>query len=330
MATTTKAENSSSYSNITNTAINANNTTGDAILASAAASAPGKLILFGEHAVVYGQPAICAALTDLRITVTCEETWDGCIHIYMPDLAPPIQFSAPTKDLQILFHETNDDSMVVNPENIYQKILQHNKINNKTPDEFAVQALSPVIYLLNAIVPRIFLVPTHGIRILVQSSSLPIGAGLGSSAAFSVATSAALYKLSLLLQRQTQQNYHHCDDDDVLMGRPSNDALQQINNYAYQAERINHGTPSGLDNTVSCYGGILYFIKNTINNNGNNQQQPSFTMEHLDHAPPLHILLINSGVPRSTKKMVETVRQFKQDFPDIADDILNACGAISK
>lgn len=33
------------------------------------ASAPGKLILFGEHAVVYGALAIAGALSDLRISV---------------------------------------------------------------------------------------------------------------------------------------------------------------------------------------------------------------------------------------------------------------------
>jgi mevalonate kinase len=347
----------------------------------AVASAPGKLILFGEHAVVYHQPAICAALTDLRITVRCDETWDGFLHIEMPNLVPPIPaFRAKMMDFHIVaalvhkIHDGDADSaaLAALQELIHQKLVPYTQEDPTSDDnhdndtigngggtlhDLAIQAISPVIYLLNAIVPDIFFIPNRGMRILVQSSSLPVGAGLGSSAALSVATSAALYKLSLLHQqqgdggegvKQIEQEQQQMDETKILIGRPSDEALQKINHYAYQAERMNHGTPSGLDNTVSCYGGILYFRKNTMTitsidsiNEDNNktskdqhqyrqQSPPSFTIEHLDCSPPLSILLTNTMIPRSTKKMVEAVRKMNNEFPDILHGILNSCGAITR
>lgn len=49
------------------------------------ASAPAKIILVGEHAVVYGQPAIAVPVSALRATVTVESTADAC-HIIAHDL----------------------------------------------------------------------------------------------------------------------------------------------------------------------------------------------------------------------------------------------------
>jgi len=46
----------------------------------AKASAPGKVILFGEHFVVYGVKAILRAI-DKRITVTAEKTEEKKISI---------------------------------------------------------------------------------------------------------------------------------------------------------------------------------------------------------------------------------------------------------
>lgn len=48
---------------------------------SATASAPGKVILFGEHAVVHGVTAIAAALSDLRIYVDIVSFCDDALAL---------------------------------------------------------------------------------------------------------------------------------------------------------------------------------------------------------------------------------------------------------
>jgi len=49
------------------------------------ASAPGKMILFGEHSVVYGQPAIVLAI-DRRARVQADKRSDEKIYIDADDL----------------------------------------------------------------------------------------------------------------------------------------------------------------------------------------------------------------------------------------------------
>ena len=50
-----------------------------------ATSAPGKLMLYGEHAVVYGHPCIVTAV-DQRVQVTVEPNGEGEIHVASPNV----------------------------------------------------------------------------------------------------------------------------------------------------------------------------------------------------------------------------------------------------
>lgn len=80
---------------------------------------------------------------------------------------------------------------------------------------------------------------------MVVTSELPLGSGLGSSAAISVALSAALLGFSDSVSLDMgQQEWSLFGESD----------LELVNKWAFEGEKIIHGKPSGIDNTVSTYG----------------------------------------------------------------------------
>lgn len=77
------------------------------------------------------------------------------------------------------------------------------------------------------------------------SSELPLGSGLGSSAAFCVALSAAILALSDSVTMEfSHQGWQVFGENE----------LELVNKWAFEGEKIIHGKPSGIDNTVSTYG----------------------------------------------------------------------------
>jgi mevalonate kinase len=123
-------------------------------------------------------------------------------------------------------------------------------------------------------------------------SEIPIGVGLGSSAAIAVATVAALNNLFQLQ-----------------LG-PS-----EISQHAFEGEKVTHATPSGIDNTISTYGGAILYKKGKINR------------IEIPHEIPL--LIINTGISRQTKTQVNQVANLYKEHPTIIKPIFQAIDAIS-
>lgn len=108
-------------------------------------------------------------------------------------------------------------------------------------------------------------------------NELPLGSGLGSSAAFCTIFAAALLKFLEI-----------------------NFDLKSLNDLAYEGEKIFNGNPSGGDNTTVVYGGLIWYRKETDN-------LKIFT--HLPETKIKNLLLIDSGRPEEkTSEMVNFVK----------------------
>lgn len=126
----------------------------------------------------------------------------------------------------------------------------------------------------------------HGLRIAPRTpwrievrSSVPLAAGLGSSAAFSVALVDALARAD---------------------GRSLD--VEALNAQAHALEGLVHGSPSGIDDTVIAHRRPLWFVKGA-------------GFELLDGPGTLGLVLASSGAPRSTREAVAAVGALRRAEP---------------
>jgi len=193
------------------------------------ASAPGKIILFGEHAVIYGRPALAVPVTQVQADVEVRDASRAGVRLE----APAIRLKAELKKLP--------------------------------PDH----PLAAVIHNLSAAL-GVAALPALDIKI---NSTIPVASGLGSGAAVSVALIRAL---------------------SAHLGHPLPD--EEVNKLAFEIEKLHHGTPSGIDNTVVTYAEPVYFVKGR-------------PVERLRVGAPFTIVIADTGLPAPTKKSVSDVRK---------------------
>jgi mevalonate kinase len=213
------------------------------------ASAPGKVILFGEHAAVYGRPAVAVPVTQVRAEAEV-----------VPSTRPGIWIDAADVGLSAELASLPSEQPIAT--------LIHNLLFAWKIDPF----------------------PQLSIRI---SSTIPVASGLGSGAAVSVA----------LIRALAAELKHPLTDE-------------QVSAYAYEIERLHHGTPSGIDNTTVAYARPVYFIRN----------RPDEVL----HVPePFTIVIGHTGIPAPTRDSVAAVRQLWQSDPPTVDAVFDAIAAVA-
>ncbi len=199
-------------------------------------TAPGKIYLFGEHAVVYGEPAIACAV-DMRTRVKVKSS----AQIY-------ISSDIGTTGLDFEMHPYVSS---------------------------AIQKMGS---------------PEISVEI---SSEIPVGSGLGSSAAVTVATLAAI-------NIECGTGYE-------------NDKIARM---AHEIEKEVQGAASPTDTFVSTFGGVI--------------EIPSRKrLDLLDCG----IVIGNTGKgasPKKTAKLVKQVAVLKEEYPDSINPIIKTIGSFAK
>jgi mevalonate kinase len=212
-------------------------------------TACSKLILFGEHAVVYGRPALAVPLLQLRARAEV-----------LPSYKPGILLRAPDLDRVITSADTPDDPLV--------------RITRLT-----LEALG-----------------TAGDFEITLTSDLPVASGMGSGAAISTAIVRGLA---------------------AFLGKTL--APAEISALVYETEKLYHGTPSGVDNTVIAYEQPVRFVR---------RQTAGPEITPFVIAQPFTLAVANTGIASPTRITVGDVRRGWERDPAHYEAIFDGIGVL--
>ncbi|PSS10145.1 Mevalonate kinase [Actinidia chinensis var. chinensis] len=267
------------------------------------ARAPGKIILAGEHAVVHGSTAVATSIdlyTYVSLSFPADSDNDDKLKLHMKDI--DLEFSWPIgrvkEALSKLGSQIPSSPASCSPEAI-KSIAP--LVDKQIPEAKITLAsgVSAFLWLYTSI---------RGYKSgkVVITSEFPLGSGLGSSAALCVSLSAALLALS------DSVNLDYCHQGWLMFGE---NELELVNKWAFEGEKIIHGKPSGLDNTVSTYGNMIKFRSGELTRLKSNR--------------PLRMLITNTKVGRNTKALVASVSERTVRHPIAMGAVFKAVDSIS-
>jgi len=232
-------------------------------------SAPGKVHLIGEHAVVYSEPAIIAAIGN-RTYVDISPAKD----ITYQDIAwPDISHTWKVEQVFEITQKTFDLWKEGNEKKDFSKLFSFIKENGYEGYRASVLGLAMKTLGIN-----------QGFSITIDSK-ITTGAGLGSSASRAVAMTKAIAEL---FEKEL--------------------SLEEINEIAFQQEKIIHGTPSGGDNSACCFGGLVWFKKDQPKNQINSlKEEVPYKLENF--------VFVYTGPPqKTTGELVQLVRELDEGY----------------
>lgn len=276
------------------------------------ARAPGKVILSGEHAVVHGYAAVAASLgmyTRCHIRRSASSGLDETVSLYLSDLKLQLQWSLEEIKGVVELAETNDASA-----DLIAKLK--GLVDDKPFPEANIGVAAGVMAFLFLYVSILRSQPS----IVTITSELPLGAGLGSSASFCVSMAAAMLAMAEMLDMAGCEKIQDCEDPQYngmqKLLKLDENGLELINKWAFEGEKIIHGRPSGIDNTVSTFGYVVKFKKGHLT--------------RLRDNTPVKMLLTNTKVGRNTKALVAGVAERAQKYSKAMTAVFEATDAIAE
>jgi mevalonate kinase len=238
------------------------------------ATAPGKVIIFGEHAVVYGRPAIAVPVTDVqaRAEIVVGEPGSG-LWLLAADLPAPD--GSPGGHRYRLRDAAEGDPLRVIVELALDAFSRAPAFAGRGPDLTGGLDFEPDL-------------------LVSVTSTIPIARGLGSGAAVATAVARALA--------------HHFG------GSPQ---PEEISRLVYEVEKLHHGTPSGIDNSVIAYEQPVFFVRGE-------------GIMRLSVEASLSLVIADTGVVSSTREVVGDLRRRWQAQPEHYEGLFDEIGAIAR
>lgn len=212
---------------------------------------PGKTILMGEHAVVYGRPAIAVPVRQVYAKATMQSiphAKPGVVHVHSSNIG---------------LHSTLAELAEEHPIRVAFRGVM---------DELGIDIM-----------------PASTLHI---ESTIPVASGLGSGAAVAVAIIRAV---------------------SVFLDHPLPDG--RVSALAFEVEKIHHGTPSGVDNTVITYNKPVYYVKGR-------------PLETFHVAKPFTIAIADTRIASPTVLAVNDVRKAWEADQAGYENIFDAIGAL--